>query len=221
MREKQDCTPGNHAPPEARILAAATHEFAAHGFYGARTQAIADAAGVNKAMLHYYFRSKENLYSHVIKGALQRILTQVGRAWFSEGSLDDRLKMVIDSYMDNYQENPGFLKIILREIVDGGDRFRRTFSQLEDIATVTPGFRPQEALSSVAEELGLTPLEATHMVVNLIGMCVISFISPLFLEALLDFDLSHFEGFLKQRRAAIKAMVLASTAPLRAGAHKE
>jgi TetR/AcrR family transcriptional regulator len=53
--------------PEERILFAATEEFAAKGFFGARTQAVADAAGVNKAMLHYYFQSKENLYSEVIK----------------------------------------------------------------------------------------------------------------------------------------------------------
>jgi AcrR family transcriptional regulator len=105
---------------EERILAAATEEFADNGFFGARTQAIADAAAVNKAMLHYYFRSKENLYSQVIKAAFGRILKQVGRAWLGPEPMTERVEMVIDSYMDSYEKNPGFLKIVLREVVDGG-----------------------------------------------------------------------------------------------------
>jgi AcrR family transcriptional regulator len=88
-----------HSSPEERILAAAAEEFAANGFFGARTQTIADAAGVNKAMLHYYFRTKENLYGQVIAGALRRILNQVGQAWLSQDSVESRLDKVVDAYM--------------------------------------------------------------------------------------------------------------------------
>jgi len=63
-----------------------------------------------KAMLHYYFQTKENLYSQVIKAAFEKILKQAGLAWVGPGQLDHRLEAVIDSYMDNYERNPGFLK---------------------------------------------------------------------------------------------------------------
>jgi len=55
--------------PDAKdkILLAAKHEFASKGFAGARMSGIAERAGVNKAMLHYYFNSKENLYSHTLQ----------------------------------------------------------------------------------------------------------------------------------------------------------
>jgi len=198
-----------YATAEERILAAATEAFAAQGYFGARTQTIADAAGVNKAMLHYYFRSKENLYGHVIKAAFMRILTQVGEAWLHKGPLETRLRGVVDSYMDNYEKNPGFLKIILREVVDGGERFRKIFREMKDIETLSSDFTPVDLVHRVADELGLSPSEAVHLIVNLIGMCVISFTSPPLLESLLNFDVSDFQSFLKERRVAIKAMILA------------
>ncbi|MBU2499561.1 MAG: TetR/AcrR family transcriptional regulator [Proteobacteria bacterium] len=201
--------PLDQASPEDRILAAATEEFAANGFYGARTQAIADAAGLNKAMLHYYFRTKENLYGQVIKAAMKKILTQVGEAWLGKAPLKRRLIMVVDSYMDNYEQNPGFIKIILREVVDGGDRFRQIFRELRDEDLEAMGLGPAELVGRVSDELDLSPHEVIHLVLNIVGMCVISFTSPLLLEGLLDLDLSDFEGYLKQRRIAIKAMALA------------
>jgi TetR/AcrR family transcriptional regulator len=198
-----------HSSAEDRILEAATAEFAAHGYFGARTQAIADAARVNKAMLHYYFRSKENLYGRVIKAAFARILKQVGAAWLDAGPLKTRLQGVVDSYMDNYECNPGFLKIILREVVDGGERFRRIFKEMQDKDSISAEWTPVDLVGRVAEELGLSPGETVHLLINLIGMCVISFTSPPLLESVLNFDVSDFEAFLKERRVAIKSMMLA------------
>ena len=198
-----------HTTAEARILEAATAEFAARGYFGARTQAIANAAGVNKAMLHYYFRSKENLYGDVIKAAFARILSQVGEAWLYKAPLRTRLQGVVDSYMDNYERNPGFLKILLREVVDGGERFRKIFKEMRDKDPLFAEFTPMDLVHRVADELGLSPSETVHLIINLIGMCVISFTSPPILDSLLNFDVSDFRRFLEQRRVAIKSMMLA------------
>ena len=207
------------APPTHRILAAATEEFAVNGFFGARTKAIADAAGVNKAMLHYYFRTKENLYGEVIKTAFQKILTRLSEAWLVRRSMDVRIRMVVNSFMDTYAESPGFLKIILREVIEGGDRLRRAVKHLEQGAQ---GLRTDRGPAShvvdrIASELRVGPLEATHFMVNLVGMCVISFTSPLLLEALLDFDVSDFDGYIEQRKKSVEGVLLAYVAHIRNG----
>ena len=64
--------PRHHNSAETReaILEAAEHIFGDEGLEGARTDAIATAAGVNKALLYYYFRSKEGLYRAVLEGYL-------------------------------------------------------------------------------------------------------------------------------------------------------
>ncbi len=198
------------ASTEERILAAATEEFAAHGFYGSRTQAIADAAGVNKAMLHYYFRSKENLYSQVIQAAFRKIHTRVSRSWLGPGPLKKRIEMVVDSYMDNYEENPGLLNIILREVVDGGGRLKQAVMELKKTEFLQTDLAPTAMLRGAAHELGLSLADMIHFLVNLMGMCVVSFTSPLLLETILDVDVSDMKGFLRDRRKAIKSMVLAS-----------
>ncbi|PKN61111.1 MAG: hypothetical protein CVU57_31175 [Deltaproteobacteria bacterium HGW-Deltaproteobacteria-15] len=199
---------------EERILAAATEEFAANGFHGARTQAIADAAGVNKAMLHYYYRSKDNLYRQVIAAAFKRILTRVSMSWVEQGPITDRVDNVVDSYMDGYEENPALLKIVLREVVDGGSRLKRAIAELRKefpFESRTPGFLIKEA----AREFGLAPADMVHFLVNLIGMCLVSFISPLIIESMIDFDVSDMKSFLKDRRKAIKTMVSASLGTLK------
>lgn len=63
--------------PKEKILSAALKEFAAHGYGGARMDTISKEAGVNKAMLFYYFVSKENLYQTVIDSALKEYLKGV------------------------------------------------------------------------------------------------------------------------------------------------
>lgn len=214
MPTKQIVGPTDRASAEGRILAAAAGEFAANGFYGARTQAIADAAGVNKAMLHYYFRSKENLYTQVIQAAFRKTLTRLGQAWLGPGPLKERIEMVVDSYMDNYEENPGLLKIILREVEDGGERFKRAFQELKKTELPASGFTPAQIVKKAANEMGLSPQETTHFLVNVVGMCVVSFTCPLLLQTILDFDVSDMKAFLRDRRRAIKAMVLASVETL-------
>lgn len=198
-----------HPSPEERILAAAAEDFAANGFFGARTQSIADAAGTNKAMLHYYFRTKENLYGHVIAGALRRILNQVGQAWLTQDSVESRLEKVVDAYMDNYERNPGFLKIILREFVDGGERIRKVFGDLKDLSPMASGVSLSEILERIESELGLSLTQATHLIINLVGMCAISFVSPLLLEILGHFEVVDFKLYLKDRRIAVKTTMLA------------
>jgi AcrR family transcriptional regulator len=213
-------------PPEAptaeeRILAAATEAFANNGFFGARTQAIADAAGVNKAMLHYYFRSKENLYRQAIKAAFERILRDVGEAWLAPYPMIKRFEMVIDSYMANYEKNPGFLKIVLREVVDGGKRFRQAFAASQEKRPDISGLTSRDIIERVASELNMSVSQTIHVILNLIGMCAISFVSPLFLESVVKFQIPDFGAYLQQRRAAIKAMAVAYVESLPSETPKE
>jgi AcrR family transcriptional regulator len=197
-----------HGSAEERILAAAAEEFANNGFFGARTQAIADSAGVNKAMLHYYFRTKENLYGEVIGTAFRKVLARVGQSWIEPGTIETRVLKMVDSYMEHYEENPRFLRIILREVVDGGTRFRRIFQEMERSEPALLDIGPPEFIDRIAEELELTRTEAVHFVVNVVGMCAIIFISPLILETMIHFDVRDFDSYIRDRRKAVKAMAV-------------
>ncbi len=194
---------------ERRILKAAGEEFAEKGFFGARTQSIADAAGVNKAMLHYYFRSKDRLYQQVIILTFKGLLTRVMFSWSTAGSLSERLAKLVDNYLDTFARNPQFLKIIMREVVDGGERLKKSLREFRSWRDDDQGFKPMDVIRRAGSELGMAPEETIHYIMNVVGMCVVSFISPIIVENVIDFDLPDMDQYMSQRRKAIKAMVQA------------
>jgi len=197
--------------PEQRILNAAANEFAAKGFFGARTQAIADQAGVNKAMLHYYFRTKEKLYSQVIRTTIEQILTQVGQAWTVGGPVAERLGRMVDVYIENIFQNSGIIKIVLREVTDGGLRLRKSLLDAEIHNQLLTRLDKAYFFTRIGEELRMDRRETIHFLLNLVGMCFVSFTSPLILETIADFETSNFEIFLKDRKTAIRSMLAAYT----------
>jgi AcrR family transcriptional regulator len=106
---------------EEAILLAAMEEFRQKGVYGARMQAIADRAGVNKALLHYYFRSKERLYLRV----LEEILVPFSRSLevtFDSLEPDDfagAVRSIVSLIVDSTQALP-YSTILLMELASGG-----------------------------------------------------------------------------------------------------
>ena len=102
---------------ERQILLAAEVEFMEKGFDGARTTSIAKAAGVTHAMLHYYFRTKEQLFEKIIKSKMEpaaiMILSALGNR---DLPLEERIKDGISAHFDFLMENPSLPKFILNTV---------------------------------------------------------------------------------------------------------
>ena len=138
---------GTRGQPEesrAAILKAAVTEFAEHGIAGARTDAIARAAHVNKALLYYYFKDKDALYEavldHVFSGLRARVMPVL------ESKLPPRQKMLeyLGAYFDYIAANPRFPRVVQAEWMRSGARsarmkrvakeyFRPIFRKLADV----------------------------------------------------------------------------------------
>ena len=138
---------GTRGQPEesrAAILKAAVTEFAEHGIAGARTDAIARAAHVNKALLYYYFKDKDALYEavldHVFSGLRARVMPVL------ESKLPPRQKMLeyLGAYFDYIAANPRFPRVVQAEWMRSGagsapmqrvakEYFRPIFLKLADV----------------------------------------------------------------------------------------
>ncbi|HWR16077.1 MAG TPA: TetR/AcrR family transcriptional regulator [Terriglobales bacterium] len=105
------------AEPTSRmaILKAATEEFALKGYAGARTEGIANAAGVNHTLLFYHFKSKEQLYSAVLDTVFSEWNDRVSLALDLEASAKERLLAYVDSYFDFIAEFPLSPKLVQQE----------------------------------------------------------------------------------------------------------
>jgi TetR/AcrR family transcriptional regulator len=107
-----------------RILKAAIDEFVEYGFYGARTQRIANRAKVNKAMLHYYFSSKEKMYEQVLATVAGAVFERLTAISDEPVPIEKKIEQIMDVYIEVFTKYNDYLKIFLYEIMRGGDRLR-------------------------------------------------------------------------------------------------
>lgn len=101
------------------ILAAARREFSAHGLAGARTDAIARRAGVNKQLLHYYFKTKASLYHAALERAATELATDLGRIPLVGLTAVERLRRLIRGQFDLLAEREEITRLLVRSDGDG------------------------------------------------------------------------------------------------------
>ncbi|GFK95061.1 HTH-type transcriptional repressor [Fundidesulfovibrio magnetotacticus] len=138
--------------PEAAILDAAATVFAAHGFAGARVEAIARAAGLNKAMLYYRVGDKARLYELTLQAQFEALARSIEQGTARPGSHAQRLEAVLDAVTEAFQRDPRLPRIMAWELASGGSNLP---------ACVTPLLgRIMGAVAGVAGRAGLDPVLA-------------------------------------------------------------
>jgi TetR/AcrR family transcriptional regulator len=171
---------GSRGRPEesrAAILQAATREFSREGIAGARTDAIARAAKVNKALLYYYFKDKEGLYGAVLDQVFGGLMACVGEVLSRDLPPREKIIAYAGVHFDYVASHPLYPRIVQGEMMGAG---RGRASHLEKI--VKKYFRP--LFGRVAEVLkkGQTagefrPVDPVHFVPSMIAVIVFYFTS--------------------------------------------
>jgi AcrR family transcriptional regulator len=151
-----------------KILASARKEFSDKGLDGSRVDRIAEASGVNKAMIYYHFSSKEGLYRAVLEELLGQLGAFLERASGEAGDLDEFLVQT-SSFMTTLFESTGDLApIVLREMAGGGERIRDLFEKV--ILEAGAPERLRGLLSASIQEGDARPLDPQQTFVSFIGM---------------------------------------------------
>jgi len=107
------------ATTREKILEAADSIFGDQGFDAATTRAIAERSGVNKALLHYHFASKHDLFGAVLDSYYERLERLIAGALAAPGSARDRFARVLDAYVDFLADNLRFSRMVQREATGG------------------------------------------------------------------------------------------------------
>ena len=101
---------------EAQILDAAKDIFQKKGMDGARMQEIADEAGINKAMLHYYYRSKQLLFEAVFSNAFSLLAPELNKVLNDDSSIEDKVKNFTSNYISFISKHPYLPNFIIHEL---------------------------------------------------------------------------------------------------------
>jgi TetR/AcrR family transcriptional regulator len=126
-------TRGNPEKTKAAILKAALHEFASEGVSGARTEEIARAARVNKALLYYYFKDKETLYGAVVESIFEGLREQIVKVLDSELPPTEKMREYVGAHFDYIASSPHFPRVVQQEMMRAG---RSKSPHLKKIAQV-------------------------------------------------------------------------------------
>ncbi len=106
-----------HDTSKERIIEASWQEFVDRGYDGARMQRIADNAGVNKAMIYYYFSSKDVLFEQLLKTIFEKFFGNfLEQLYLEDMTLEEILRSFVDKHIDFLQKNPILPKVIIREL---------------------------------------------------------------------------------------------------------
>lgn len=162
-----------------KILAAADGLFGEIGFDAATTRQIADASGVNKALIHYHFGSKDELFRDLLDRYYESLSQALTEALTDEGSVQERFERIVDIYVDFLAENRNFSRMIQRE-ASGGRHLDRIVTHM------VPLFQGGiEVLRREYPETFSDELAAAQMLISFYGMIVSYFTYSPVLEQLL------------------------------------
>ncbi len=207
MAKKENQQPADST--EQKIFDAAHELFVQKGMDGAKMQEIADHAGINKALLHYYYRSKEKLYEAVARVIIGRAAPVIGQLIESELPLEEKIRHFIDFYIGVISRNPFIPLFIISEINKHPERFFETILPKE-----LP--RPQVFMRQVEEEIAagrIRPIHPKHLIINIISLCVFPFIAKPMARFALGLNSAEMNLFLEERKAQVTEFVLASLRP--------
>jgi TetR/AcrR family transcriptional regulator len=187
---------------ETKIVDAAAQVFLEKGNAGARTQAIADLAGINKALLHYYFRTKEKLYEIVAERIIRHVFNEILGNISDVTNFEAWLKQFIHNYLTTISRNPMIPRFMLWELESGGGRFAEIVKSVVGMQKFedNPLFK---VVKKAVQSKQIRPIDPVHFVISLIAVCIAPFVARPIIEKIIP-DLNiRSDNFVQQREEAV------------------
>ena len=192
---------------EEKILAAAKKVFISKGMSGARMQDIADEAGINKALLHYYFRSKEKLFEVIFLEAAQKLFPKINSIFESDMPLFQKIEHFSEEYITVMAENPYLPLFVLNEINQDPETFLNKIWGKQNLP------RPQKFLEQIEKEVRkgtIKKVSPLHLLMNLISLSVFPFVAKSMIQFTLSLDELQYRAIMEQRKKEIPKFIIDS-----------
>lgn len=184
---------------EEIILETARKHFVKNGYAGTRLQEIADEAGINKAMLHYYFRSKEKLYQEILSQTLDFVFPKFAETMGFPGSFWERVEKIVHTYTQLLMEHPEIPMFIMSELSQKQERF---VVELKKRSLYFPAMQSffMEMMKEMSEGK-IRTVSPPQLILTIIGMTVFPFMAKPVFRTVLEISDSDFDKLMKEREA--------------------
>lgn len=192
-----------------KVIDSATQVFIKKGFGGARMQEIADHAGINKGLLHYYFKSKKNLFHAVMLQTTKTIAPKLEHLLRSEDDIKNKIQNFVNFYIETLIKNPYLPAFVLAEINMNGENFIRDVFKENNINPMKFILQVQMEI----EEGKLIPINPFTLLINTVSMCVFPFIARPILKEIAGVNDEDFLKMMELRKKEVTEFILNAITP--------
>ncbi len=188
---------------EQKILDAANEVFTQKGMDGTRMQEIANRAGINKALLHYYFRTKQKLFEAIFKRVFANAFPKISALMLSDLPIKEKISAFIDNYIGLLAKNPHIPAFILKEI-------NRDPEMLANVIK-SSGINPREVIEMMKKEMeagNIRKMDPKEVMINIVALSIFPFVGRPLLETMIfENDQKAYQAFLNKRKQTVKEFV--------------
>ncbi|AWG22172.1 TetR family transcriptional regulator [Flavobacterium faecale] len=189
---------------EEIIFESAMKVFHRKGLAAARMQEIADVAGINKAMLHYYFRSKQLLFEAVFKRAFMQLAPQIHQVLNSDVSLFEKIENFTNTYISFVLENRFLPTFIIQELNNNPEFTTTFFSQ-----AALP--KPTNFLKQIEEAIQnetIRTIQPKQLLIDLFSLCIFPFVGTPLLQKLSNTEEEAYNQLLEERKKHVASFII-------------
>ena len=189
---------------ESNILNAAKTIFQSKGMDGARMQEIADEAGINKALLHYYFRSKQLLFEAVFKSAFSLLAPQLNNILNSDDSLNNKIKNFTKNYISFIIKHPYLPNFIINELNRNPEFVQKLISE-KHFPNIEK-FKIQ--IIENIEKGKIIPIKPEQLFINIMALNILPFIAAPLLKGFLKISDKNYNQLMEERTTEVSNFII-------------
>lgn len=192
---------------EKVILEAAMKVFTERGFDGARMDDIAKVAGINRALLHYYYRDKQTMFNIIFETRFREFFGGILHIFSSDKDLFDKIRMLIEHEITVLIGHPDLARFIIAEVARQPERLLEQGKKI--------GINPRVFLKNFEEQvqvevkLGtIKPIAGRQLLMNIMSLCIYPFVARPIICTLMEIDNKSFDNMMEERKKEVYQFIM-------------
>lgn len=184
---------------EKLILDAAMKVFTQRGFDGARTEDIAKEAGINRALLHYYYRDKQTMFNMIFEERFKEFFGGIFKIFGSDNPILEKIRLLIDHEISMLLKHPDLARFIITEVANKPERLIEQGQKL--------GINPRVFIESFEEQLAaeikagtIKPIAARQLLMNIMSLCIYPFVAQPIIRTMMQLDKAAYNDMMEARK---------------------
>jgi AcrR family transcriptional regulator len=197
-------------PTEELILNAAMKVFTRRGYAAARTEEIAKEAGINRALLHYYYRDKQTMFNLIFETRFKEFFKGLFVIFEADSlSLFEKIKRMVEHEINTLMAHPDLARFIITEIAQQPELLLEYGRKL--------GINPRLFIGTFEEQVSkevkagtIRPIEGKQLIMNIMSLCIYPFVAMPIIKTMMQVDESTFHAMMEQRKKEVYEFIINS-----------